>query len=256
MARLTALLLGALLIAWLALCLFLFVVQRKMIYFPDYTRTDAATTDYALERDGVVLRGWVVNPGQPSAILYFGGNAEMVQANRDEFARWFPGRTVYLLAYRGYGASDDVPAGPDLLEDALAFFDDVQARHPGQPVSAIGRSLGSGIASHVASQRPVDRLALVTPFDSLASVAAGHYPWLPARWLIRDPYPSTEYLRDYRSPVLVIRAGRDTVIPPAHTDALVAALPEPPRVVDIPSADHNDIGTYPAFGKALSDFMR
>lgn len=256
MVRFVAMLLGALLIAWLVLCLFLFVVQRKLIYFPEVTRTDAAGADYALAREGTVLRGWVVNPGQPRAILYFGGNAEAVQVHRDDFAAWFPGHSVYLLAYRGYGASDGKPVGADLLGDALAFFDDVQARHPGQPVSAIGRSLGSGIAAHVASQRPLDRLALITPFDSLADVAARHYRWLPVRTLLRDRYPSTEYLHDYRGPVLVLRGGRDTIIPAASTDALVAALPAAPRVVDIASAGHNDIDAHAEFSEALSTFMR
>jgi uncharacterized protein len=255
MPRMLALLGAALLLAWLGLSLFLFAMQRKLIYFPELTRVDAAATDYALQRGDAVLRGWVVNPGRPAAILYFGGNAEAVQANRDDFARWFPGHTVYLLAYRGYGASDGAPAGPDLLEDALAFFDDVQGRHPGQPVSAIGRSLGSGVASHVAAQRPVARLALVTPFDSLADVAARHYRWLPVRWLMRDRYPSADNLRAYRNPVLVLHGGNDTIVPRERTEALVAALPAPPQVVEIAAADHNDIGLHPAFGEALSAFF-
>lgn len=255
MPRLPVLLVAALLVAWLGLCLFLFVVQRKLIYFPELTRADAATTDYALQRGDAMLRGWIVNPGQPAALLYFGGNAEAVEANRDDFAAWFPQHTVYLLAYRGYGASDGTPAGPALLDDALAFFDDVQARHPGQPVAAMGRSLGSAIASHVASQRPVERLALVTPFDSLANVAARHYRWLPVRWLMRDPYPTADYLRDYRGPVLVLHGGNDTIVPRASTEALVAALPAQPRVVEIAAADHNDIGLHPAFGEALSAFL-
>lgn len=249
------LLVGALLLAWLGLCLFLFVVQRKLIYFPELTRVEATTTDYALQRDDAVLRGWIVNPGQAAALLYFGGNAEAVEANRDDFARWFPHHTVYLLAYRGYGASGGKPAGDVLLDDALAFFDDVQARHPGQPIATMGRSLGSGIASHVASLRPVERLALITPFDSLANVAAGHYPWLPVRWLVRDAYPSIDYLRDYRNPVLVLHAGRDTIVPRANTEALVAGLPVAPRVVEIAAADHNDIGLHPQFGETLSAFM-
>jgi len=204
-----------------------------------------------------VLRGWVVNPGKPSAIVYFGGNAEAVQANRDDFARWFPGRSVYLLAYRGYGASDGAPTAEVLLADALALFDEAQARHPGQPVSAVGRSLGSGIASHVASQRPVDRLALVTPFDSLANVAQAHYPWLPVRWLLRDGYPAAEWLQGFRGEVLVLRGARDEVIPAANTDALVATLPPAStRVVAIAGAGHNDIGAFPAFGDALAAFMR
>lgn len=255
MPRLLVLLVGALLLAWLGLCLFLFVVQRKLIYFPELTRSEAEATDYALQRDDAVLRGWIVNPGQPAALLYFGGNAEAVEANRDDFARWFPHHTVYLPAYRGYGASEGKPGADALLADALALFDDVQARHPGQPVVAMGRSLGSGIASHVASRRPVERLALVTPFDSLANVAAGHYRWLPVRWLIRDRYPSVDYLRDYRNPVLVLHAGNDVIVPRANTEALIAALPVAPHVVEIAAADHNDIGLHPAFGEALSTFM-
>ncbi|TDK23344.1 alpha/beta hydrolase [Luteimonas aestuarii] len=255
MRRMFVLLGTALLLAWLGLCLFLFVMQRKLVYFPELTRVEAASTDYALERGDTVLRGWIVNPGQPAAILYFGGNAEAVQANRDDFAQWFPGHTVYLLAYRGYGASDGTPAGPGLLDDALAFFDDVQARHPGQPVSAIGRSLGSGVASHVAAHRPVDRLALVTPFDSLANVAAGHYRWLPVRWLLRDRYPSADNLRGYRNRVLVLHGGNDTIVPRANTEALVAALPVPPEVVEIAAADHNDIGLHPEFAEALTAFL-
>ena len=164
---------------------------------------------------------------------------------------------MYLVAYRGYGASDGAPTADALLADALALFDAVQARHPGQPVSVIGRSLGSGIASHLASQRPVDRLALITPFDSLARVAQAHYPWLPVRWLLRDGYPSADWLRGYRGQVLVLRAGHDEVIPAANTHALVATLPPAStRVVDIAEAGHNDIGMFPAFGEALAGFMR
>lgn len=251
-----ATLLAGLVLAWLALCLFLFLVQRKLIYFPEFTRTESGGTDYVLDRDGTVLRGWVVNPDKASAILYFGGNADRIQVHREAFARWFPERTVYLVAYRGYGASDGVPTGEALLADAVALFDDVQARHPGQPVSVIGRSLGSGIASYLASRRAVDRLALVTPFDSLAGVAALHYPWLPARWLIRDRYPSDQWLQTHAGTVLVIRARDDTIVPPASTDALVAALPRPATVVEIANAGHNDIDADPRFGQALSDFMR
>ncbi|TWT23710.1 lysophospholipase [Luteimonas marina] len=255
MRRMLATLAIVLVLAYATLCALLFLAQRKMIYLPEYTRTARDGTDYALARDGIELRGWIVNPGQDSAIVYFGGNGESVQANRDDFARWFPRRTVYLLAYRGYGASDGAPSGDALLDDALAFFDDVQTRHPDRPVSAIGRSLGSGIASHVAAQRPVDRLALVTPFDSLANVAQSHYRWLPVRWLLRDRYPSVDFLRAYRGPVLMLRAGRDEVIPPANTDALERSLPRA-HVVAIDEAGHNDIQAFPAYGEALAAFLQ
>lgn len=131
----------------------------------------------------------------------------------------------------------------------------MQARHPGQRISVVGRSLGSGVAAHLAAQRPVDRLALVTPFDSLGAVAAGHYPWLPVRLLLRERYDSVAHLRGYGDPLLVLRAGRDEVVPPARTDALIAGLGRDVEVVAIDQADHNDLHAYPEYGQALARFL-
>ena len=250
-----ALLLTLAVVAAAVLALF-FLAQRSLIYFPQYTRVDAAATDFALERDDVVLRGWVVNAGAGAPILYFGGNAESVEANRADFARWFPQCTIYLTAYRGYGASDGTPSQDALFADALALYDEVAARHAGQPVAVIGRSLGSGVASYLASQRPVARLALVTPFDSMAAVGSAHYPWLPVRWLLRDRYDSQRHVARHRGPVMVIRAGRDQVVPPNNTARLVAALPPDARVVVLDDADHNTIDADPRYGRALADFMQ
>jgi uncharacterized protein len=241
--------------ALLALGALLFFAQRGMIYFPQFTRAEARDTGFALDRGDAVLRGWIVNPGAGAPVLYFGGNAESVEYNRKDFARWFPGRTVYLPAYRGYGASDGSPSEGALFADALALYDDIAARHPGAPVSVVGRSLGSGVAAYLASQRPVDRLALVTPFDSMASVGSAHYPWFPVRWLLRERFETVHHLPRHRGALLVIRAGRDQVIPRESSDALIATLPAHARVVELPDADHNDIGMDPGYGRALASFL-
>ena len=67
------------------------------------------------------------------------------------------------------------------------------------------------------------------------------YPFLPVRWLLRDHYDSVGHLAGYRGPLLVVRAGRDRVIPPASTDRLIASLPDDVLVVNLASSDHNDI---------------
>lgn len=242
-------------LAYAGVCALLYFKQRDMMYYPQFTRVDAAQTDFSIERDGAVLRGWVLNADKPKAIVYFGGNGESVQANREDFLRWFPGHSVYLVAYRGYGASDGQPDEKALFADALAVFDRARSEHPGQAVAVVGRSLGSGVAAYVASQRPVDRLALITPFDSLADVAQSHYRWLPVRWLIKDRYDSVANLARYEGPLLVVRAGRDEVIPAANTARLVASLRKPPQVATLPEAGHNDLSEYPGYGQALSAFM-
>jgi fermentation-respiration switch protein FrsA (DUF1100 family) len=248
---------AALLVAlYLALCAWMAMREADFIYYPGFTRIDAAQTDFALERDGVVLRGWATHPGQRDAIIYFGGNAESLQPMRDALATWFPGRSAYLLAYRGYGASEGAPGEVAITADALALYDEVRRRHPDGSIVLIGRSLGSGVASRLAPERPVSRLVLITPFDSLLEVARSHAPWLPVELLMQERYESARYLADYRGPVLIIRAGRDRVVPPASTDRLIAALPQPPRIVAIDDADHNDVDRAPAFRAALERFLR
>jgi uncharacterized protein len=240
---------------YLALCALLYAKQRALIYFPETTRVAVAQTDLSIERNGAVLRGWVVNPGRPGAILYFGGNGESIELNRSDFALHFPECSTYLMAYRGYGASDGQPSQDALFGDALAIYDYVRQRHPGGSITVIGRSLGSGIASYLASQRPIDRLVLVTPFDSLADVGQTHYPLFPVRWLVRDRYESFRYLPQHSGPLMVIRAPNDAVIPARHTDRLIAELPRKPEVVGFPQADHNNLSSDPRYWRSLSAFV-
>ncbi len=242
--------------AYAGICAYLYSRQHALLYFPQVTRVAASQTDFMLVREGTTLRGWVINPGQPGAILYFGGNGESIQNNRARFAQWFPVDTVYLLAYRGYGASDGAPEQNLLFADALALYDHAHAAQPGMPIAVIGRSLGTGIASYLASQRPVSRLALVTPFDNMAEVAQSRYPWLPVRMLVKDRYESDHYLAKYRGPVLIVRAGRDQVIDWARTQHLIDALPQPPLVLEVPDADHNSVQEFPGYAQALECFFR
>lgn len=243
------------LLGYLALCGLMVAQQRDFIYYPQATRLDPIHTDFQLRRPDATLRGWLLQPGQQDALIYFGGNAEAIEGMRTRLAGWFPDRSIYLVAYRGYGASDGAPEESALLADALALFDHARGRHPDGEIAVIGRSLGSGVASYVAGERPVSKLVLVTPFDSLAAVAAGHYPWLPVDWLLQDRYDSDRHLADFTGPLLVIRAGNDRVVPSARTDALIAALPTPPEVVAVPDAGHDAVFSDPAPGEAITRFL-
>ena len=245
-------------LAYAALCLLLFTRQHDAVYFPALTRVEAAATDLEIRSGEVVLRGWEVNPGRRDALVYFGGNAERIETWRERFGEWFPDRSVYLVAYRGYGASDGSPRQEPLLADALVVYDEIRRRHPDGDIGVVGRSLGTGVAAWVASQRPVRKLALITPFDSLVEVGQAHYPWLPVRWLAHERYPAAQYLQDFDGQVLVLRAGQDSIVPAANPDRLLWALPDqaPVRVVDFPGHGHVDLADDPGYGEALSGFMR
>ncbi len=255
MSRVLLTVAGVLALAYVVACLLLYWQERSMVYLGQLTRIDARQTDFELVRNGVTLRGWVVNPGQSRALLYFGGNAESIEDNRDPLATALPGTTSYLLAYRGYGASEGAASERALLEDAEALFDHVRQRHPNAPVSVIGRSLGSGVASHLASLRPVARLVLVTPFDSLVEVAKSHYPVLPVSLLMRERYQSIDKLPLHQGPLLVLQAENDEIVPAASTRRLLQAFEGEATVVVMQGASHNTLSGSDAYWKAIGGFL-
>jgi pimeloyl-ACP methyl ester carboxylesterase len=228
-------------------------MQRQMLYLPQYTRVDAASTDFELINEGLTLRGWRVNPGQPRALLFFGGNAEEIGYQRQRFARWFPGHTIYLLAYRGYGASEGSPSEAALKGDALALYDAIAPQHVG--VDVLGRSVGSGVALHLAARRSVGRLALITPYDSLVAVASRHYPLFPVNWLLRERFEASVDAVSVQAPTLLLLARQDEIIPPAHGEALARAFPQPPALQWLDS-DHNTTEMDANFALALQRHFR
>ncbi len=229
-------------------------LMQGLIYPGGSTRVPAEATTDSLDVGAAVLRGWVVNPGRPHALVYFGGNGERLDPWREVLAARFPGHTSYLFAYRGYGASDGSPSQGALCGDSLTLIDHVTERHPGGHVDVLGRSLGSAVAVHVATNRPVDHLVLITPFDSLVATAADLFPGLPVGLLITDRWDSAAVAAQVRAPVLVLRGARDTVVRPARTEALVRALPDA-TVISFPEADHNDISDEPTYWTAIAEFL-
>lgn len=167
---------------YVGLLVWVFFSQRSLIYFPQpRSNHDAAV----IRIPGHVLVSSRSADG-PNAVIYFGGNAEDVSLDLPDFSSTFPNAAIYLLHYPGYGGSAGHPTEKSIVAAAFALFDAVRVQHAN--ITLIGRSLGTGVAIQVASQRPVTRLVLVTPYDSMVDVAQEHYPFLPNRLLMVDKY--------------------------------------------------------------------
>src|SRR5262245_33627312 len=183
-------------------------------------RLDLATSD------GATLVGIRLPAPDESAplVLGFGGNAW----NADHLAAFLrelsPDAEIVTFYYRGYRPSTGTPSAAAILADAVAIHD---ARVPSastRRVYAVGLSIGAGVVAHLARERPLAGLVLVTPFDSLGAVAQGHYVWLPVRLLFRHEIDAAAAMAAHERPTAVIRAGRDTIIPPRRTEALLPAI--------------------------------
>jgi len=245
---------------YLGICLALFVLQRKILYFPVPALISGAlpmnVEAISFETDGEILRGWLVNKGHDKALVYYGGNAENIEQNIDFFKAINTDYSVYLIPYRGYGDSSGTPTENKLYQDALYIFDRLSKQHRG--VSLMGRSLGTGVATYVAAQRKVENLILVMPFDSIENVAKEIYWMLPVSLLIRDKYDSIERANSITADdILILIAEQDEVIPRARTENLVKQLGSRKfEALVIKGAGHNDISLYPAFSLSIQSRLK
>ncbi|HEY0749358.1 MAG TPA: alpha/beta fold hydrolase [Steroidobacteraceae bacterium] len=230
---------------YIALCLALFLAQRSFIYYPQPKPASNNSPILTLNVDGErVLVS--TRPAGSDAVIYFGGNAEDVSQSLPTLADAFPDRSLYAMNYRGYGGSTGKPSEAALTADALALFDRVHLDHP--RIIVIGRSLGSGVAIHIASMRVVERLVLITPYDSLSTIAASQFGFFPLRWLMIDKFESWRYAPKVTAPTQLIAAQNDEVIPMSSTAALYKHFPQSlATLTTIRGVGHNTISESPDY---------
>lgn len=239
---------------YLVLCAALFFFQRSLIYFPQPNAVTSADSRMTLSMPDAQISLITRERVGPRALIYFGGNAEDVSRDLPEFAEAFPDYAVYLLNYRGFGGSGGSPSEAAIAEDALALFDQVYASHP--QIAVVGRSLGSGVAVRLASQRPVQQLILVTPYNSLEEIAAQQYPWVPVKWLLKDRFESGKYAAHIRVPTLLLAASDDEVIPRASTQRLLENFPQGVAVLRVvPDSGHNSISDRAQYLQWMKDVL-
>jgi len=123
-------------------------------------------------------------------------------------------------------------------------------------MSLLGTSIGTGVATYVASERPIKKLGLVTPFDSIAKTAQQIFKMYPVSILIKDKFESDKRVDKITSPTIIFIAEKDEIIPRNRTDELVKKFDQNKlTVIVINNATHNSITMNPEFTKNLEQFF-
>ena len=258
-------------VAYVALLLLAYFYQDVLIFMAQplgerqlqavLARHPAVQEVRLLSDDRVVLHGWfskAAGSGNARAplVIYFGGNAEEVSWLLDAVGR-FPGHSLLLVNYRGYGGSGGRPGEAAMFADALQVFDYAAKRDDVDAASIVlmGRSLGTGMAVHVAARRAVRGVVLVSPYDSMVELGRRHHPYLPASLLLRHRFESHAEAPRIKAPMLALVAARDSIVPPAHSRRLVEAWGGPHAMHEIDDTDHNDISGSDAYWQLIGGFL-
>jgi len=242
----------------------LYVFQRKLLYRPDTSVPDIAAVGIAALRpvtlttaDGLALLAWYLPPeADRPVVAYLHGNGGHIGYRTARLQRFHAaGLGVLMVEYRGYGGNAGQPTEAGLDADARAGFDFLAAQRVAPARTVLyGESLGSGVAVRMASERPVGAVILETPYTSVAAVAQVHYPYVPARRMIKDRFDALARIGQLRAPVLVLLGGRDIVVPPRFGQALFDAAPDPKELWIAPDGGHEDLRDFGGLDAAV-DFI-
>jgi uncharacterized protein len=227
--------------------------EYSQVYHPS-RESEYAVTDlhpqgddfFLTSSDGVKLHAWFLpgesdSPRRDFVFLFCHGNGGNLTSRPSYYrAILATGAGLMPFDYRGYGKSGGEVGEEGTYLDAFAAYDWLIARgtKPGQ-IIVWGESLGGGIASKVAHDRPVGGLVLQSTFTSIPDIGADLFPLLPVRTLATIQYDTNRRLPDIKCPVVVMHSQTDEIIPYTHGRKNFEAANEPKVFIEL-EGGHND----------------
>ena len=243
-------------------------MQNRFLYFPEPQWPTEQMLAYesmklwqatAADYQGLIAASDA--PAPNGTIVLFHGNGGTA-LDRGFYLRPFMelGFRVILAEYPKYGGRPGKVGEKPFVATGMETVQLAYEQY-GEPIYLVGESLGCGVAAAVTKQTsvPVAGIILITPWDTLASVAKSLFPFLPVKLVLTDKYDSIENLQTFQNKISVVGAERDEILPIKHAMNLYNALPEGrKRLWIIKGAGHNDwpMHTDASLFREMTDFVR
>jgi len=231
-----------------AAVVYMYVFQRGLMYHPErekyglahynLSNTEEVTITSA---DGTKLQAWFRKPDNGCDMTVFlHGNAGSLDDRADKLKELAEmGYGFVIASWRGFGESEGSPTMEGIYNDARAAIEfAVSKGYAVDDIVLIGESLGSGVATQMATEYKFKGLFLITPYTSIADRGAEIYPLLPVHILTKDNYSVLDKIAGIKQPLLIIHGTKDTIIPHSHSEKIIAAAMEPKKLVIYPDIGH------------------
>ena len=210
-------------LAYLVINLFIYFYQRNLLYNPSENNylNDKINFNYKeifIETDkNIRLKSWFINKDLKKfkTLVFFHGNAgnllnrvyKLNELNKLDI-------NILLISWRGFSGNKGKPSEKNLYYDAKQIIDWLKERGlDNEDIVLYGESLGTGVATELASKNDFGGIILESPFTSMADTAKIYYPYLPVNLLLRDRYDSKSKIKDIKTPILIMHGKMDNIVP-------------------------------------------
>jgi alpha-beta hydrolase superfamily lysophospholipase len=190
-------------------------------------------------------------------VLYFHGN----RANINRYAPFAEnftkhGYKVLMPDYPSFGKSTGKLSEQLLYEEALQVYKLAVAKYSADSIILYGKSLGTGIASYVASKKNCQQLILETPYKSMTSLFNRYAFMYPLSKILHYKFPTIDYLKKVTAPITIFQGTDDWVVPYSNAIQLKSSFKSTDEFVTIEGASHNNINDFSLYHQKLDSLLK
>ncbi|MEO8821981.1 MAG: alpha/beta fold hydrolase [Ginsengibacter sp.] len=189
-------------------------------------------------------------------VIYFHGNSGNV-IKYSKYASNFTkhGYEVWIPDYPTFGKTTGKLTEENVYLQAKEVYKLAHSEFPADSIIVYGRSLGSGVASHIAANFNCKQLILETPFYSIPDLFAHYAPMFPVRRMAHFKFPVGENLKEVKVPVTIFHGTDDETIPYANAEKLKKNLKPGDEFITIENGTHNNLNDFPLFHQKLDSLL-
>ena len=243
----------------------LYIFQEKLLFLPTTLEQDYQYQfAYPFEElfletsDDAIINALHFKAEHPKGvILYFHGNA-------GDLSRWgkvteyFVNKNydVMVMDYRTYGKSKGSLSEAAFYNDAQYCYNYLLNQYQETQIIVYGRSLGTGIASYIASENQPHQLVLETPYYSILDVAKQRFPVFPVKQLLKYHFPTFTYLPKVICPIAIIHGTDDSIVPYSSGKKLSELGLDNLEFITIKDGNHNNLIEFDAYHKMIKTVLK
>ena len=210
-------------LVYFVIIVFVYFYQRSLLYHPSENNylNDKINFSYKeiyIDTDeNIKIKSWFIEKDLKKfkTILLFNGNAgnlfnrvyKLNELNKLDL-------NILIISWRGFSGNEGKPTEKNLYHDAREAVKWLKAQGiDNKNIILYGESLGTGIATELASKNNFGGIILESPFTSMVDTAKIYYPYLPVNLLLRDRYDSKSKISDIKTPILIMHGKMDNIVP-------------------------------------------
>ena len=189
-------------------------------------------------------------------VLFYHGNMENVEHYKTYPSIFLKNnQEIWMIDYPGFGKSTGKRTEKIMDDEALLMYDMALKQTSSDSIIIYGKSIGTGVATFIASKRNCKRLILETPYYSIHSLATHYFPIYPVNWMIKYSFPINQYLKGVKSPITIFHGTKDEVIPYDHSMQLKEENKNI-QLITIEHGTHNNLTSFRQYQTTLDSVLQ